>query len=89
MRKFSKFIEELSLVDLPLIEGSFTLHRGLNRQSMKRIPFFLIKSDLEDHFTNTMQILLPRPAFDHFPTLMGGDGVYLKTCGSRWRDSKI
>lgn len=56
---------------------------------MKRIPFFLIKSDLEDHFTNTMQILLPRPAFDHFPTLMGGDGVYLKTCGSRWRDSKI
>ncbi|RVW12460.1 hypothetical protein CK203_093469 [Vitis vinifera] len=42
---------------------------------MSRIDHFLITGNWEEHFTNTMLILLPRPMFDHSPILLEEGGV--------------
>lgn len=49
--------------------------KRLNRQSMSRIDHFLITGNWEEHFTNTMLILLPRPMFDHSLILLEEGGV--------------
>ena len=75
MRSFSNFIQEFSLVDLTLSGGSFTWCGGQNKQSMLRIDCFLLTSDQEEHFSNTMQTILPRPVSDHSPIPLEGGRV--------------
>ncbi|RVW37090.1 hypothetical protein CK203_084548 [Vitis vinifera] len=55
--------------------GSFTWCGGQNKQSMLRIDCFLLTSDQEEHFSNTMQTLLPRPVSDHSPIPLEGGRV--------------
>ena len=49
--------------------------RGQNKQSMLRIDRFLLTSDRDEHFSNTMQTLLPRPVSDHSPIPLEGGRV--------------
>ena len=77
MRQFSKFIDELELIDLPLLGDNFTWSGGLRNQNMARLDRFLVSQDWIDHHGNVVQLKLPRPTFDHAPLLLD--------CGGRRR----
>jgi hypothetical protein len=48
MQNFSKFIFELGLVDLPLLEGQFTWSNNQDPPSKSRIDCFLVSTDWEE-----------------------------------------
>ena len=45
MRRFSQFIDDLELKDLPLLGGVYTGVEGLENQRMARLDRFLISDD--------------------------------------------
>ena len=65
MFAFSDFIKSNSLVDLPLEGASFTWFRNASLPSMSRIDRALVSLDLEEHFENVPQRVLPRVISDH------------------------
>ena len=75
MEKFSEFIEDLNLIDLPLEGGRFTWSSGTEQPSMSRIDRALVSQDREQHFPNVIQRILPRPVSDHFPILLEAGGM--------------
>ena len=70
MFAFSDFIENNSLVDLPLEEAAFTWFRDFGLPSMSRIDRILVSLDWEEHFENVSQRVLPRVLSDHCPLLL-------------------
>ena len=71
MFAFSDFIENNSLVDLPLGGGgSFTWFRDSGLPSMSRIDRALVSLDWEEHFENVSQRVLPRVLSNHCPLLL-------------------
>ena len=70
MEKFSEFIEDLNMVDLPLEGGSYTWSSGTNQPAMSKIDKALVTPDWEDHFRDVIQRILPRPISDHSPILL-------------------
>ena len=70
MENFSKFIEELSLIDMPLKGASYTWSSGSDQPLMSRIDKILVSHDWEDHYPDVIQRVLPRPILDHFPILV-------------------
>ena len=75
MEKFSEFVKDLNLVDLPLEGGSYTWSSGSNQPTMSRIDRALVISDCEDHFPDVIQRILPRPISDHSLILLEAGGM--------------
>ncbi|KAL4653850.1 hypothetical protein ACB092_01G335600 [Castanea dentata] len=75
MEKFSEFVEDLNLVDLPLEGGSYTWSSGSDHPAMSRIDRALVTPDWEDHFPDVTQRILPRPISDHSPILLEARGM--------------
>ena len=72
MRVFNDVINELQLVDWPMLGGSITWSNGA---SASRIDRFLVNSEWEDHFANATQTRLSRPVSDLWPVLLESGGV--------------
>ncbi|XP_047335437.1 uncharacterized protein LOC124938961 [Impatiens glandulifera] len=72
MREFSKTIENLELVDLPLKGGQFTFRRG-NRHGgnvQSRIDRFLVSNLIFHDVSNVFQKVLPWSCSNHRPILI-------------------
>ena len=70
MERFSEFIEDLNLIDLPLEEGSYNWSSGTDQPSMSKIDRALITHDWEEHYSDVIQRILTRPILDHSPILL-------------------
>ena len=75
MENFSEFIEELSLLDLPLEGGSYIGSSSSDQPLMSRIDRVLVSHDWEDHYSDVIQRVLPCPILDHFPILVEAGGI--------------
>ena len=75
MEKFSEFVEDHNLVDLPLEGGSFTWSSGSDQPAMSRIDRALVTPDWEEYFPNVIQRILPHPILDHNPILLEAGGM--------------
>ncbi|CAL5401981.1 unnamed protein product [Camellia sinensis] len=72
MRAFCSFIDDLQLVDLPIQGDSITWSNG---RSLSRIDRFLVTMGWEEHFSEVVQLRLPRPVSDHWPILLDSGGI--------------
>ena len=75
MEKFSEFIEDLNMVDLPLEGGWYTWSSGTDQPAMSRIDRALVTPAREDHFIDVIQRILPRLISDQNPILLEAGGM--------------
>ena len=57
-------IDDLELVDLPLLGGNFTWSRGLDNHYQACLDKYLVSQDWLDHFSKVEQLKLPKPTSD-------------------------
>ena len=79
MWKFSNFISEQGLIDLPLQEGTFTWSNDREVASKARLDKFLFSLDWEDKFPTVSQRQMSRLCLDHFPIVLEG-GSFQRGC---------
>ena len=70
MRRFFEVIDELDLVDQPLLGGKFMWSGGLHNQNLARLDCFLTSQDWLDHIGTVAQLKLSRPTSNHAPILL-------------------
>ena len=76
MRRFSAFISKQSLVDLPLVGGTFTRSNSREVASRSRLDRFLLSTDWKENFLFVCQRHLSRLLSDHFPILLEGGNLH-------------
>jgi hypothetical protein len=74
--EFGNFVEELELVDLPLLGRKFTWYHASGR-SMSRIDRALISDEWAQRWGNVALWAMPRDVSDHCPLI-------LKYCHDDW-----
>lgn len=67
MARFSDFIVDNELIDLPLVGRKFTWTNNQAMAAMSRIDRFLFSKEWEVHFSGVSQVALPRVISDHCP----------------------
>lgn len=65
--EFVQFIDELGMIDLPLVGGRFTWCRYSSPPTFCRLDRFLLIEDFLAKFPDVVQKLWPRSLFDHCP----------------------
>ena len=75
MRQFSKFINEMELIDLPLLRSNFTWSNGFRNQNLTLLDRFLVSQDWIDYHGNVVQLKLPRPASNCASLLLDCGGM--------------
>lgn len=65
MNNFADFIEEMELIDPPLVGGSNTWIGGDSMEAASRIDRIMYSNEWGDYFSNVKQELLPRVCSDH------------------------
>jgi hypothetical protein len=70
MWAFTDFINELDLIDLPLIGGNYTWSSNPTRPAMSRLDRFLVSPEWDGLFASFVQSTLPCRLSDHFPILL-------------------
>ena len=76
MLRFSDFISEQSLIDLPLVWGNFTWFNSREVVASSKLDMFLLSTDCEEKFPSVCQRCLPRLMSDHFPILLEGGNLH-------------
>ena len=76
MRQFSAFISKQSLVDFPLVGGTFTWSNSREVASRSRLDRFLLSANWEENFLSVCQHHLSRLLLDHFPILLEGGNLH-------------
>ena len=76
MLRFSYFISEQSLIDLPLVWGNFTWFNSREVVASSKLDMFLLSTDWEEKFPSVCQRRLPRLMSDHFPILLEGRNLH-------------
>jgi hypothetical protein len=69
MREFGEFIEEMELIDLPLLGRKFTWHHS-NGRSMSRLDIILLSEEWLNGWGVCSLWVLPRDISDHCPLLL-------------------
>lgn len=70
MKKFNKFIEETSLLEIPLANGRFSWERDGTANAVSLIDRFFISKQWDEFFENTRVNGQARLVSDHFPLLL-------------------
>ncbi len=70
MTMFSNMINELEMMDLPLVNQSFTWSNMQINPTLAKLDRFLISTDWDLHFPLTKVSALPRITSDHTPLLL-------------------
>ena len=76
MLRFSDFISEQSLIDLPLVGGNFTWSNSREVVASSKLDRFLLFADWEENFPSVCQCRLPRLMSDHFRILLEGGNFH-------------
>lgn len=72
MKEFSEFIDNHSLMDLPLLGAYFTWSWSEDSISKSRLDRFLVSTSWEELAPNVIKSPLPQLISDHFPILLDG-----------------
>jgi len=67
MLDFFEFIEDRSLIDLPLEGGQFTWFSGVDNPLMSKIDRALVSKDWEENFSDVIQRVLRNAISYHNP----------------------
>lgn len=70
MQRFSSWIENMELVDLPLGGASFTWSNMQEEPNLARLDKFLIDSQWAECFNHTSQRACTNPVSDHVPIIL-------------------
>lgn len=70
MRSFTTTIQDLDIIDLPLLGAYYTWFRGAESMQASRIDRFLISHEWDENFNAIKQLALPRVVSDHRPLLL-------------------
>ena len=75
MEEFSDFIEGFNLIDLLLNGGMYSWCNGVANPSMSMIDRVLVFNEWEEHYSDVVQKLMPKPISDHNPLLLETGGM--------------